>query len=291
MSLSPRTQWPNRLKQWLGQSEPVARPGPVPDSRWEQRFFSQMRDFVGAVLRQPSRPDVRAARQRRERSSLPFDLYLALGQRSLPLFTAGPVDEFAFFQRRNVSACHDIEFLTRLSRANRGTESFRPYGVIRLRAGRELPVLASSDLVREALDQSGLPRLPQAQTLAVRRFSAYDMHSESNPRSGRNRVAAPRSSKVFARRGMTRFFYSDALDIMRRELSDAEKIAWIEEAFTERPCVGEIVHRYYMGSSSAVYLVRDHWGRGKRLYRAETSAAARRACVDSGAFKRLRFAA
>jgi hypothetical protein len=243
-----------------------------------------MRDFVGAVLRQPSRPDVRAARQERERRTLPFDVYLALGQRSLPLFTAGPIDEFAFFQRKGVSAGHSVEYLTRLSRANRGSESYQPYGVIRLRGGRELPKLSSSEL-------NGLPRLPKAKNLAVRRFSAFDMESETNPRVGRNRVAAPRASKVFARQGIKRVYYSDALDVMRRELSDAEKIAWIEEAFSERPCVGEIVHRYYMSGRTSLYLVRDHWAVGKRIFHAETSAAARRACMSSGAFKRLRRAA
>lgn len=274
----------NRIRDLILPSGPQARTEPTPESRWEERFFTQMRDFVGAILRQPSRPDVRAARQERERRTLPFDVYLALGQRSLPLFTAGPIDEFAFFQRKGVSAGHSVEFLTRLSRANRGSESYEAYGVIRLRGGRELPKLGSAEL-------KGLPRLPKASNLAVRRFSAFDMESETNPRVGRNRVGAPRSSKVFARQGIKRVYYSDALDVMRRELTDAEKIAWIEEAFGERPCVGEIVHRYYMSGRTSLYLVRDHWAIGKRLFHAETSAAARRACINSGAFRRLRRAA
>jgi hypothetical protein len=63
---------------------------------------------------------------------------------------------------------------------------------------------------------------------------------------------------------------------MRKELTGPEVIAWLEGAFRQPPRKGTVEHRYYLDSGARLYLVRDHFSEGKKLYRAQTSAAALR---------------
>ncbi|RMG13375.1 MAG: hypothetical protein D6731_12290 [Planctomycetota bacterium] len=245
------------------------------------------RDFLGAVFQRSPRPEVRARRRRREASQLPFDLYLALAARSQPLHRRGPIDPFSCFERRGVSATHDVEFLTRLDPGDRLAERYRPFGVVRLyRGGNPLPRLADATgfwaTLREDL---GLERVPDARDFL--RAQPEDVPRGASP-AYRYRLARSGSARVFARIGRRRVFTGEVLDALRTHLSPAQAVSWLEEAFAEPLRPGEIRHRYYLAADGRLLLVRHHWRKGKRLYRAETSAEAQRLCASSGPFRRLR---
>ncbi len=218
---------------------------------------------------------------------LPFDLYLTAGSGSLPLFPAGPIDEFRFFQRVHVSEQHKVEFLSRLAPKDAGTEDYKPYGLFRLRSELSLALERPSQVRKlwEVLTKGhGLSRVPEASTM-IGRFTAYDPE-RGKPDAGVNRLQAPRLARSYAKRGR-RITYADVLEILRAEMAPREKIAWIEDAFLDDLPAGEIVHRYYLGSNEQAYLVRHHWEQGKRLFRAETSAEAVVICASSAHFRRI----
>jgi hypothetical protein len=256
---------------------------------WAERLARDVRAFVSRVLRPPRR---RPAPLRRR--TLPCDLYLTLGWQSIPLFQRGPIDEFCFFQRLGVSAAHDTEFLARLDPEDAGSEDYKPYGVFSLRPGEGEPVpgLALLEgLWARLLAEHGLSSVPSAQAMASRRFGGFDPRY-ARFEDGINRIDPPRSGKAFAEVDGRRFSYADMLELLRRELSGLQKIAWIEDAFREAPGPGEIVHRYYVeAETKQAVLVRHHWDRGKRLYRARTNAEALQLCLASGHFGRGALAA
>jgi hypothetical protein len=206
------------------------------------------------------------------RRTLRCDLLLTTGPASIPLFPAGPIEEFQFFQRFGVSADHDVEFLTRLDAEDAGTENYRAYGIFRLRG----PWLPMPDLGRDRLlarrleNKYGLERLPNASRLAPPTFAA-----------GVNRLRPPAMSKPFRKVRGRCYYFADLLEILRGELTGSQKVAWIEEALPPPPPHSPVVHRYYLDSSRQAYLVRDHRGVGKRLYVARTSEEALEPCLAS----------
>ncbi|MCA8926337.1 MAG: hypothetical protein KDD82_31305 [Planctomycetes bacterium] len=214
-----------------------------------------------------SRPLSESRSVRRERL-LPYDVFLCQGMQSVRLFRKGPFDEFTFFQRSDVPAGHGVEYLTRLEPREHRSERYTAYGVLRMRDPQPFPRL---DLLRplwQALRlRLGLDWLPSAKPY-LRRSSAYG--PADDPARGVNRIRASRGSGVFQRQG-TQVHYSEVLDLLRDELHGAERVAWIETAFSEAPAT--LTHRYYLDSDLGVFLVRHHPTAGKQLFAAEISAA------------------
>ena len=261
-------------------------------------MVAQVRALMDSVWSRPAPPDPgveaaapsRAARApRRERPrTLPFDVYLNLGMRSVKLFAAGPLDPFCFFQRCSVSEHHDVEFLARLDPEHAGTEEYKPYGLIRLRPSHAQPVptLQRERAFWETLHEDyGLARIPLARSLVPNRSSAYDPR-DGDRKSGLNGLTPPKSGRVFQRVGRRRYTHADMLEVLRREMTSLQAVAWIEEAFSARPVEGQILQRYYLTPEKQVVVVRDHWARGKSLFRSETSAEAQQICEASGYFGR-----
>jgi hypothetical protein len=284
------TRFETRLRRWFVKKGSDAHRRPQSeDEAWEQ-WVGQMRAFVGAVLRQPPRPEIRAERRERLGPRLPFDLFLCQASRSQRIYAGGSFDPFTCYERQGVTAFHDVEFLTRLSFQDRGSERYDPFGVIRLyRGGSRLPRLADARRLWESLRiDYGLREIPPASWLL--QSEPLEVRA-GEQRTFRRRVTPPRSARVFARVGMRRYFYSDVLQILRERLSATQTVAWMEAAFQAPLRPGEIRHRYYLTRGRQVLLVRHHWRDGKRMFRAETSEEARRLCASSGAFRRLRIAA
>jgi hypothetical protein len=260
---------------------------------WEENLLRPVAGFVGAVFgwKRAERPCeaprplpvIRSAPLGIDRRALPFDLFLTLGAGSIRIYQQGTIDEFRFFQRRGVSHHHDVEFVTRLDPGDAGTENYKEFAVFKLGGeSQALPDLARAESVTRTLPRIyGLERLPAARKLAAAGFSAFDPR-HGHPDQGWNRLTPTPSTKPLRKVGETRFTYTDVLDILRKELSGPEKIAWIEEAFPAPPPHSRIVHRYYMDSNRQAYLVRDHATEGKRLFLAETSEDAILACRSSG---------
>ncbi|MGE0706596.1 MAG: hypothetical protein AB7N76_05725 [Planctomycetota bacterium] len=259
------------------------------EGRWlevmRERWFGQARTFVERVLRPARRRDVIPEVRRR---TMPCELFLTMGWQSVKLFPSGPIDEFCFFQRSGVSLAHDVEFLARLDREDEGSEDYKPYGLFRLekRHAERLPVLEQQgDLWATLADVYGLSALPNVHAMASRRFDAFDPRYESRA-AGLNAIDPPKSAKAFVRAARRHFSYADVLEILRAEMSSAEKIAWLEEAFETPPAPGEVVHRYYLDRGKQAWLVRHHWSEGKRLFRAQTNEDALAFCLASGNFSR-----
>jgi hypothetical protein len=258
-----------------------------------------MKDFVGAVLGQPS-PERRRRRRppRPERAQpqplppqppvdprrqLPCDLYLTMGASSVRAFAAGPIDEFAFFQRYGVSDRHDTEFLTRLDATDRGTENFKGWGLFRLGSeSQPLAALESDQGLRQRLKSYGLERLPLARQMFEGGLTAYDPRRDEHLLAGRNRLEPPSSSKTFKKVGERRYSYRDVLEILRQELTGPQTVAWIEATLPPPPPLSPIVHRYYLDTHKQAYLVRDRRDAPKQLFLAETSDEALEAILASG---------
>ncbi len=227
---------------------------------------------IGACLRRIARKvEGFKINIRISRNLLPFDVFLNLGTSSVKLFETGQIDEFYFYQRTGVPEDLEAEFLTRLEEADAGTENFKPYVLFKPK-GEALPLI---DLQKEeefwkTLDQGyGLVTIPKLRKIMSKAFGSYDP-SSPNPDAGRNQVVLDEGDKVFKEVGEKKYSVKDMLEILRSEMNIGQKIAWIEEAFTERPKEGEIAHRYYLDVTKQVYLVRDHWSEGKSFFMAET---------------------
>ncbi|MCA8924473.1 MAG: hypothetical protein KDD82_21865 [Planctomycetes bacterium] len=259
-------------------------------------WASRIRTFMNTVLRMPpqgGRDEVAAQEARliepppsAPAGTLPCDVLLTVGWGSISLFEAGDVDAFSFFQRGGVSPRSDVEFLTRLDPEDFGTENYKAFGLVRLRQSyaEQVPSLGSlTDFWRSLKRRYGIDTVPRARALVGGEFSIYDPNTASG---GVNRVQAQQPERVFARVGPRRFTLGDMLEILRCELSDEQKITWIEGDFQAPPAATEIVHRYYMTCDRQPYVVRHHWRDGKSLYRAETTAAARETVRASGVFSR-----
>lgn len=223
-------------------------------------------------------------------ATLPFDLYLTIGFGSVRLFEAGAIDEFRFFQRGAVPADHRIEFLSRLDPVDAGSEDYKPYGLFRLDPAQERDLFDSEAVMRlwRILQRRGLLRPPDPFAFMDGDFRTYDPSSPGS--EGSNRLVPRPGALATARRGCKRLSYAEILDTLRAAMAPREKIAWIEDAFSEPPPPGEIVHRYYLGTNQQAYLVRHHWEHGKQLYEAETSAQAIAVCLASGNYSRPRAA-
>ncbi|MCO5166768.1 MAG: hypothetical protein M9894_10430 [Planctomycetes bacterium] len=207
-----------------------------------------------AVERQEKIESGRLQRGRGRRRLLPFDLVLTQAHGATPLFRAGPFDELRLFQRL-VATAHDTEWLQRAAPGDLGRERFQPFAVLRLRAERAQPVpsLASDPRLVGRLRQA----LGTAGVLAPRRW-LRDV-------PGEQRLA--RSGASAAEDALT-------LGAARDLLDDRQRIAWLESAFSTPPPAGQVAHRYYLGNTLTVYVVR-HDAQGKRLFVGEAAAAAR----------------
>lgn len=205
------------------------------------------------------------------RRLLPFDLLLTLGHASVRLFSAGPFDEFQFFQRTG-AAQTAVEYLTCLTPKFSGSESYKPFGVFRFHSvhAQALPELSRARELWRALRAYGISKVPAARALARRQgFGSFDPTTATE--EGRNRIQATIRSGVFLRPGQRDISYVELLDILRTTLSGPEKIAWIEGAFRHSLAHGEVVQRYYLDRELRAYVVRHHWEEGKALYQAEPS--------------------
>jgi hypothetical protein len=201
---------------------------------------------------------------------LPFSLHVIVGGHALEVFPAGPLDVLRFYQRHHASHEHDIEYV--VCRAHgAGPEDFGAYGVIRLNAEEQVPLVDVKDVERKLRHSYGtLIQVPRARPLFERQYS--DDLDDEDPPEGWNRVRAPEGEAVKS----GRLTVAEVLDIMKKELTGPELIAWLEGAFRQTPRRGTIEHRYYLDVTAQLWLVRDHPQEGKTLYRAEASEAALR---------------
>lgn len=208
------------------------------------------------------------------RRRLAFDIYLTLGHTSLKIFARGPFDEFAFFQRAEVSAGHQFEFLTFLQAGDAETEGYKGYGVFRLdrRSATRLPDLTSDPEFWSALRGYKLGAVPGARVLIRQKFGAYKPTHES-AEAGRNAVDLQACDGLFHRTRQPSLEYRDLIEIMRKGLSPVHRITWLEGAM-RRPRRGEILQRYYLDADLHAYLVRDHWELGRRLYQLQATREA-----------------
>ena len=248
-----------------------------------------MLEQVGRLLRsffgeEDARAEVREA-------VLPFEILLTTATGSLRLFPSGAIDEFRFFQRRDVPAEHQVEYLSRLDLDFVGTEDYKPYGLFRIDPRSSKPLFNPDSACRlwNTLQRVyGLARVPDASAFARGGFTAHT--PGCSDAYGANRLIPPLRARGVAKPGRKRLTYAEILDALRVTMKPREKIAWIEDSFQEEPAPGEIVHRYYLGTNQQAYLVRHHWKDGKRLFQAETSAEAVEVCLSSGHFSRFRAA-
>lgn len=254
----------------------------TPQASWQ--VVETMKDFIGSIFGKRGKQPLEGV------GKLPFHLYLSMGVQSFELFPAGAIDSFRFFQRVNVPADYELEFLSRLEVGDEGTENYKPYGLFRLRADEGQPILkgedeAVVDLWRRLQEDHGLSRVPSAKTM-TKGFTGFNMANDEG-RVGQNQLVAPRSAKAVAKAGRKRIPYKKVLELLREAMTDQVKIAWIEDAFGDEQLVhGQIVHRYYLDAHRRCYLVRNHWYWGKQLFAPETSAEAMELCLASGLYKR-----
>ena len=224
---------------------------------------------------------------------LPFDLLLTSGHGAVSLFQAGPIDELAYFQRSGVPEHLEVEFLTRLDPAARGSEDYQPYGMFRLRAGDGQPLPRQEDLPEAfwagLYREHGLVKVLPAARLLAPGSGSWDARTNGFE-AGRNRARALHPDYNFKRVRGRRYTHADLLAILCRHLSGPERIAWLEGIFPDALPRGHIVHRYYLDSARRLWLVRHHWAAGKLLHRAHTSQEARQLLVASGALPRRKAA-
>jgi hypothetical protein len=210
---------------------------------------------------------------RRKRRHLDWDLYLTTGTRSIKLFSAGGLDVYRFFHRHTVSREHDLEYVSYVKPTFLGLETIKPYGLFRIRtdAATPLPTVESVERTLAGHYGHGLVHLPNpSELLGGRRYG----HLEA----GYNWIEPPpQNVSQEETESESRFSVADMLEILRTDLTSLERIAWIEQAFTDSPEHGDIAHRYYIDQDGDVHLVRHHWHWGKTLFEAETTRAAKRA--------------
>ncbi|MGE0711241.1 MAG: hypothetical protein AB7N76_28730 [Planctomycetota bacterium] len=225
---------------------------------WPRRVVALFLDRFAAA---EPRPDRRVDR-------LDYSIHLTSGTRSVELFPAGPLDPLRFYQRHHASLHHEFEYLSCLP-AGSPAEEFLAYAVFRLNEEEELPLVDLNGLERQLqLHYGQFVHLPRARPLLEHQYGS-DLNDEDPP-SGSNRVVAPRDEEQAAGRMTIR----EVLRVLVDDLEGQELVSWIEGAFRQRPPAGTVEHRYYLDRSARVYLVRDHFREGKRLYRSETSRAA-----------------
>lgn len=245
---------------------------------WWQQLLDLFASMFGRTAStRPATPRRRAAAGRAESDAplrpmagtpvlvgppLPCDLFLLTGTALVPLFSAGPTDPLAFFQRRDVPEEHDIEFIVR-----REGEEPLPWAVLRLRPDLAVtlpdPQRAES-FWRDLYRATGLATLPRAGTLS----RGLDPLGP-----GTNVFACAKPGVVFKTVTGRRHTHEEAVSYVRAGLRGVHLISWLEDAFPRRLPAGEVVHRYYVDRGH-VYVVRHHWEQGKALYLAQPSAEA-----------------
>jgi hypothetical protein len=210
------------------------------------------------------------------RSLLPFELYANMGTRSVKMFDVGQIDEFRFFMRKGVSADLEVEFVTRLEESDVGTENFKPYVLFKTNSeGLPLIDLAKEDDLWESLEMSyGLDAIPRVKDVFQGAITAFDPKKSEDAKTGVNLISATNPAKEFKKVGDKSYNMGDMHRILTSDLRLPQKIAWVEQAFSEPLPEGEIVHRYYLDVTKQLFLVRHHWKDGKVLFAAETDEKA-----------------
>jgi hypothetical protein len=206
---------------------------------------------------------------RLSRNLLPFDILLNMGTSSVTLFPSGQINVFSFFQRTGVSEDLEVEYVTRLEEKDTGTENYKPYVLFKLK-GSSLPLVNINEQIElwQNLNQiHRLESMPDCVEL-VSSFSSFDP-KVGDKSAGANSVTPNNGDHIFTTVGARNYTYDDMVDILRHEMTNSQKIAWIEQAFTAALSEGTIVHRYYIDVTKQVYLVRHHWSEGKALYLAQ----------------------
>lgn len=200
--------------------------------------------------------------------TLPFSLHLIVGGHALEIFPSGPLDALRFYQRHHDSHHHDIEYVV-CRPTDAAPEDFGAYGVLRIDKDDQVPLVDVKEIEKKLrLSWGTLMHVPRARPLFERQYSE-DLDDEDPPQ-GWNRARAPEREPITP----GKLGLGEVLDIMRKELTGPELVAWLEGAFRQPPRRGTIEHRYYLDATAQLWLVRDHPKEGKALYRAETSEAA-----------------
>jgi hypothetical protein len=232
----------------------------VPAEREPRGITGRIADVVRGLVGRFNAPQfaVRANR-------LHYDLYLTRGISSVPIFRAGELDMCRFFFRYEVPAHHDLEFVTSLHPDEAASESYQPYGLLRLGA-TPIP----------------LPSLAEVEDNLARAYG-YGLAWLPDPRGmldGRRCEDLPAGTYWLADRAPQnavdpagRFSFAEVMDIVRKELSTADRIAWLEQCFPAPPGEGKIAHRYYLDRQGQIHLLR-HTESGKTLVRAQNDEAA-----------------
>ncbi len=157
-----------------------------------------------------------------------------------------------------------------------GTENYKPYVLFKTsQEGLPLIDLSKEDDLWESLEQSyGLDAIPRLKDIFQGQWNAYDPKKNDDAKTGLNIVKPTQAAKEFKKVGDHTFTMEDMYLILGNDMRLPQKIAWVEQAFTEPLPEGEIVHRYYLDVTKQLFLVRHHWKDGKALYAAETDEKA-----------------
>src|SRR5262249_13010058 len=130
--------------------------------------------------------------------------------------------------------------------------------------------LKKEDELWKALDMAyGLDAIPRLKDVMTTAFGTYDPKKADDPKSGVNSIKPSNPTKKFKKINNKVYTYGDMYKILSSELRLPQKIAWIEEAFSDPLPEGDIVHRYYLDVTKQLFLVRHHWKEGKVCYAAE----------------------
>lgn len=249
---------------------------------WRERLVTPVSSLVGRMLHAPDQA-TRGVR-RHEARRLPFELHLCMAAGSVRVAPSGPIDDLAVFQRTTVSAYHDVEYLVRLDPKDAGTERYEAFGLFRLRESEASPLADLRDLTHV---WEGLARDLELSALPRCRPLLRDAGRPERAEEGASWLRVVAGGRPFQTVKGRRVTLAEVIDWLRAELAPAEKIAWLEEAFTTEPEPGQIVHRYYLDGRRKAWLVRHHWAKGKLLFAARTSAEAKRLCeLESAGFTR-----
>lgn len=230
----------------------------MPEEQNEQKGFTRrladgFRALFGRAFNSPEFA-VRA-------SHLHYNLFLTGGLGSTRVFGAGELDVCAFFYRYEVSQHHEYEFVTSQRPDADTKQPLQPYALLRLRGEPvHLPSLAEVGQTLAAGYGYGLASLPEPKEL-------LDGLRHQDEAAGFYWFKAPSPAE-----GNVGFSEVEMLDIIRKELTAPERIAWIEQCFPQTPEGGKVGQRYYIDRDGRIYMLRH--GTTKTLFLAQNDDTA-----------------